>query len=81
MRSSEDKCTLACPTCRKVVKISTEGVQDLPVHFLVSSLKDTVDMEQKVNICFMLIHIHVQKQKHKQKNKQTNKKHFNTEWW
>ena len=52
VRSSEDKCTLVCPTCRKVVKISKEGVKDLPVHFLVSSLKDTVDMEQEVNICF-----------------------------
>ncbi|XP_072013130.1 E3 ubiquitin-protein ligase TRIM56-like [Amphiura filiformis] len=46
--SSKDKQTLVCPTCREEVKISKDGVNDLPVHFLVSSLKDTVDMEEKV---------------------------------
>ncbi|XP_072013132.1 E3 ubiquitin-protein ligase TRIM56-like [Amphiura filiformis] len=48
--SSKDKKTLVCPTCREEVKISKDGVKDLPVglHFLVSSLKDTVDMEEKV---------------------------------
>ena len=46
--SSTDKRTLFCPTCREVLKISKEGVRNLPVHFLVSSLQDTVDMEQKV---------------------------------
>ncbi|XP_072013107.1 uncharacterized protein [Amphiura filiformis] len=46
--SSKDKQTLVCPTCRKDLKISKEGVKDLPVHFLVSSLKNTVDMEEKV---------------------------------
>ncbi len=46
--SSKDKKTLVCPTCREEVKISKDQVKNLPVHFLVSSLKDTVDMEQKV---------------------------------
>ncbi|XP_072051918.1 E3 ubiquitin-protein ligase TRIM33-like [Amphiura filiformis] len=48
--SSKDKQTLVCPTCREEVKISKEGVKVLPVHFLVSSLKDTVDMEEKAQI-------------------------------
>ncbi|XP_072051871.1 E3 ubiquitin-protein ligase TRIM45-like [Amphiura filiformis] len=48
--SSKDKQTLVCPTCREEVKISKDGVKDLPVHFLVSSLKDTVDMEEKAQI-------------------------------
>ena len=47
--SSEDKRTLVCPVCREEVKLTTKGVNKLPVHFLVSSLKDTVDMETKVN--------------------------------
>ena len=46
--SSADKSTLFCPVCRKKVKISRNGVQNLPVHFLVNSLKETVDMGQKV---------------------------------
>ena len=46
--SSEDKSTLVCPVCRKKVKISRKGVKELPVHFLVNSLQETVDMEQKV---------------------------------
>ncbi|XP_072014233.1 E3 ubiquitin-protein ligase TRIM71-like [Amphiura filiformis] len=48
--SSKDKQTLVCPTCREEVKISKDSVKDLPVHFLVSSLKDTVDMEEKAQI-------------------------------
>ena len=48
MESSEDKRTLACPICREEVKLTKEGVGKLPVHFLVSSLQDTVDMETKV---------------------------------
>ncbi|XP_072014187.1 E3 ubiquitin-protein ligase TRIM71-like [Amphiura filiformis] len=48
--SSTDKQTLVCPTCREEVKISKDSVKDLPVHFLVSSLKDTVDMEEKALI-------------------------------
>ena len=60
VRSSEDKRTLVCPTCRKVVNISAEGVKDLPVHFLVSNLKDTVDMEQKVNINKWRTHQHIE---------------------
>ena len=46
--SSDDKSTLVCPVCRKVVPISRKGVTELPVHFLVNSLQETVDMEQKV---------------------------------
>ncbi|XP_072014189.1 E3 ubiquitin-protein ligase TRIM71-like [Amphiura filiformis] len=45
--SSKDKQTLVCPTCREEVKISKDNVKDLPVDFLVSSLKDTVDLEEK----------------------------------
>ncbi|XP_072013787.1 E3 ubiquitin-protein ligase TRIM56-like [Amphiura filiformis] len=47
---SEEKQTLVCPTCREEVRISKDGVKDLPAHFLVSSLKDTVDMEEKAQI-------------------------------
>ena len=48
--TSRDKWTLTCPSCRKIVRISREGVKDLPVYFIVSNLKETVDMTQKVNI-------------------------------
>ena len=46
--SREDKSTIVCPTCRKKSKVPKDGVKKLPVHFLVSSLKDTVDAENKV---------------------------------
>ncbi|XP_072045109.1 E3 ubiquitin-protein ligase TRIM71-like [Amphiura filiformis] len=48
--SSKDKQTLVCPTCRGEVKISKDSVKDLPVHFLVSSLKDTVDTEENAHV-------------------------------
>ena len=47
--SSKDKRTLVCPICREEVKLTKEGVGKLPVHFLVSSLQDTVNMETKVS--------------------------------
>ena len=50
LESSEDKETLVCPVCREEVKLTKERVDKLPVHFLVSSLKDTVDMETKVSL-------------------------------
>ena len=52
IESSEDKGTLVCPVCREEVKLTKEGVDKLPVHFLVSSLKDTVDMETKVSLTY-----------------------------
>ena len=52
IESSEDKETLVCPVCREEVKLTKEGVDKLPVHFLVSSLKDTVDMEKKVSLTY-----------------------------
>ena len=46
--SRQDKSTIVCPTCRKKSKVPKDGVKKLPAHFFVSSLKDTVDAENKV---------------------------------
>ena len=50
LESSADKRTLVCPICLEEVKLSREGVDSLPVHFLISSLQDTIDMETKVGL-------------------------------
>ena len=52
--SSEDKNTLECPTCRKTFQLPEGGVRNLPVHFYLSSLQDTVAMDTKVRIGFIL---------------------------
>ena len=48
--SSEYRRTLMCPTCRKILKLPKGGVKNLPVHFYLSSLQDTVAMDTKVRI-------------------------------
>ena len=50
VNSSKDKRTLVCPTCRKKFKLPKGGVKNLPVHFYLSSLQDTVAMDTKVRI-------------------------------
>ena len=48
--SSEDQRTLVCPTCRKTLKLPKGGVKNLPVHFYLSSLQDTVAMITKTKV-------------------------------
>ena len=50
VKSRRKKNTLVCPTCKRTVKLPKDGVQGLPVHFIINSLQDTVDMESKVTI-------------------------------
>ena len=45
---SQVKGTLSCPTCREDVNLPKDGVKGLPVHFLVSSLKDIYEEVQEV---------------------------------
>ena len=63
--SSADKCTLVCPVCRTEVKLSRKGIDELPVHFLVNSLQETVDMEQKVRTS-SIAHVAVRKRQQRQ---------------
>ena len=52
---SQVKGSLSCPTCRKDVKLPQDGVKGLPVHFLVSTLKDIYEEVQEVGLAELLV--------------------------